>query len=123
MGRTLNNYKIPPPENKDVNTLQNQYQKFDSTLSNHNLCSLKHIQIGSLNVCGLRRRLRYPEFQSLISKYDVFCVQETKLDNIDVISLNNYTFLSQIRKQKFIERNFLRLKSHQCAFHAVELSW
>ena len=95
MGRTLNNYKVPPPENKDVNTLQNQYQKSDSTSLPS---SLKHIQIGSLNVCGLRRRLRYPEFQSLISKYDVFCVQETKLDNIDVISLNNYTFLSQIRK-------------------------
>lgn len=56
-------------------------------------------------MCGLKRRLHYPEFQSLISNYDVFCVQETKLDNTDVISLNNYTFLSQIRKQKFMRRS------------------
>ena len=35
----------------------------------------------------------------------MFCVQETKLNNIDVISLNNYTFLSQTRKQKFIRHS------------------
>ena len=35
----------------------------------------------------------------------MFCVQETKLDNIDMILLNNYTFLSQIRNQKFIRRS------------------
>ena len=60
---------------------------------------------GCLNVCGLKRRLYYPEFQETFAKFDLFCVTESKLDDTDVISLPGHCFLSQIRKQKFIRRS------------------
>ena len=60
---------------------------------------------GCLNVCGLKRRLYYPEFQETIAKFDIFCVTESKLDDTDVISVPGYCFLSQTRKQKFIRRS------------------
>ena len=59
----------------------------------------RNLFFGALNVCGLKKRLDYPEFISTISSYDIFCIAETKLDNTDVISVPGYTFLSQHRKQ------------------------
>ena len=38
------------------------------------------LNLAVLNVCGLKTRSLYPEFQELISDYDMFCVAETKLD-------------------------------------------
>ena len=32
----------------------------------------KQLLIGTLNVCGLKRRSLYPEFVDLINKYDIF---------------------------------------------------
>ena len=100
------NERETPLSKQNENDIRNRDQpcNADSPL-NENVRNLKHINIGSLNVCGLKRRLHYLEFQSLISKYDVFCVQEAKLDNVDVISMPNYTFLSQTRKQKFVRRS------------------
>ena len=62
----------------------------------------KGLTFGCLNVCGLKRRLHFSEFQDTLSNFDFFCVTETKLDHTDVISVPGYGFLSQIRKQKFI---------------------
>ena len=100
------NERETPLSKQDENDIRNRDQpsNADSPL-NENVRNLKHINIGSLNVCDLKRRLHYPEFQSLISKYNVFCVQETKLDNVDVVSMPNYTFLPQTRKQKFVRRS------------------
>ena len=64
--------------------------------------ALKTLQFVSLNVCGLKRRILFPEFSDLVSKYDLFCVCETKLDKYGVIGLPGYVFLSQCRKQKYI---------------------
>ena len=63
------------------------------------------LKIGSLNVCGLKSRVQYPEFVELLNQYDVLCVSETKLDNADVISVQGYTFYSQPRKQKYIRKS------------------
>ena len=62
----------------------------------HPLLTLK---CGSLNVCGIKRKMLYPEFCDLICEYDLFCVTETKTDNHDRITLPGYKFLSQCRKQ------------------------
>ena len=59
----------------------------------------------SLNVCGLERKLHYPDFCELVNKYDLFCVCETKLEKYDVIDLHSCTFISQCRKQKFIRKS------------------
>ena len=54
-----------------------------------------------MNVCGLKQRLNYPEFSTLVKSYDIFCIQESKLDDIDVVSLDGYAFFHQTRKQKY----------------------
>ena len=81
----------------------------DNTLSdkacNLKTYSLKNISIASLNVCGLKRRLEYPEFPELVNNFDVFCVSESKLDKHDIISLKGYTYVSQIRKQRYLRKS------------------
>ena len=41
------------------------------------------LKILCLNVCGLRKRLEYPEFIELTNDYDICCFQETKTDDYD----------------------------------------
>ena len=62
------------------------------------------LMFGCLNVCGLKRRLHFPEFRDTLSNFDFFCVTEKKLDHTDVIHVTvpGYGFISQIRKQTFI---------------------
>ena len=57
---------------------------------------------GCINVCGLKRRVQFPEFCETLSDLDILCVTETKLDPTDIISIPGYGFLSQERKQKCI---------------------
>ena len=66
---------------------------------------LDNITVGFLNVCGLRRRLQYPDFCQFIQKYDVICFAETKPDQADVISCSGYMFYSQPRRQKYYRRS------------------
>ena len=51
---------------------------------NNSFCKLN---ILSLNVCGIKKRLQYPEFIELINRYDIICLQESKTDNCDEISV------------------------------------
>ena len=51
------------------------------------------LKCGSLNVCGIKRKLLYPELCELISEYDLFCVTETKIDSYDIIALPGYKIL------------------------------
>ena len=41
----------------------------------------------------------------MIQSYDIFCVTETKTDETDIISLQNYTYFSQCRKQSFVRKS------------------
>ena len=43
-----------------------------------------------MNCCGLKKRLNYPEFQDLVKKNDIVCLQETKTDDLDVIEINGF---------------------------------
>lgn len=60
---------------------------------------------GSLNVCGLKRRLNYPEFTDLINEHDTVCVIETKPDIFDINELNWERYLSQSKKQPTIRKS------------------
>ena len=62
---------------------------------------MNQLSIASLNVCGLKRRATYPEFIELVQKFDVLCVNESKLDKYDHIKAPGYTFINVPRKQKF----------------------
>ena len=63
------------------------------------------LNVASLNVCGLKRRVQYPDFISFVNQYDVVCLAETKLDETDVVLLDGYTFISQPRKQKYLRKS------------------
>ena len=45
------------------------------------------------------RKLLFPDFIEFIKKYDIVCISETKLDDIDVINvqLDGYTFFAKNR--------------------------
>ena len=94
-----------------MNSGGNKFRDLNSKSSNNTLKSntdkpvKTNLSIGSLNVCGIKRRIQYPEFQELVSKFDIFCVLETKLDDLDSISLSNYTFIHQSRRQKCLRRS------------------
>ena len=60
---------------------------------------------GSLNVCGIKRKMSYPELCELICKYDLFCITETKIDSHDNITLSGYKFLAQSHKQKHVRKS------------------
>ena len=56
-------------------------------------------------VCGLKRRVQYPDFISFVNQYDVVCLAETKLDETDVVLLDGYTFISQPRRQEYLRKS------------------
>ena len=58
-----------------------------------------------MNVCGLKRRICYPDFLEFVSKYDAFCMTETKLDDFDNICIPEYTYIYQNRKQAFKKKS------------------
>jgi hypothetical protein len=65
-------------------------------------CTVKNernLNVLSLNCCGVKLRLQYPEFCELIKKNDIVCLQETKTDDIDKIDLEGYTFKMKNRKK------------------------
>ena len=59
---------------------------------------ISELKLLSLNVCGLRNKLRYPEFVELINSYDLIGVQETKLDDADCLEIPGYTIICHNRQ-------------------------
>ena len=49
------------------------------------------INLLSLNCCGIKSRLQYPEFQNMIRNHDILCFVETKTDDLDVINFPGKT--------------------------------
>jgi len=72
-----------------------------------NHCSLNKtvINILTINVCGLKRRIQYPEFLELVNDYDILCFVETKTDDVDEIDLPGFIIKMKNRFQ------FRRVKS------------
>ena len=55
----------------------------------HNKLNGQSLKIASLNVCGLKTRLEYPDFVNYFSSYES-----------DIVSLPGFTAISQPRKEK-----------------------
>ena len=66
----------------------------------HNNLNETVLKFASLNVCGLKTRLEYPDFVTYFSSFDIICYQETKVDEFDILSLPGFTAISQPRKQR-----------------------
>jgi len=82
------------------------------------------LHIGTLNVCGILSKLKFPDFSDLINNYDVFVCTECKIADYDIIELDGYTCFTQARKQKFFRRSggisvFVKL-SVACNIEIVE---
>ena len=45
----------------------------------------------TLNVCGINRRLQYPDFLELVNKFNILCFVETKTDDVDEIEIPGFT--------------------------------
>ena len=100
--------KVKTSANNQQYTNEQLNTKDSKTIQKHLRCndkSQKSLQIGTLNVCGLKRRSLYPDFNDLVSKFDVFFTVETKLDKHDIISLQGYTFISNPRKQIVLRKS------------------
>ena len=69
--------------------------------SNENTETSHRLKIGTINVCGLKSKMNYPEFTKFIEQYDIVCILETKLDKYDKIEMPNYTFLSKPRTDEY----------------------
>ncbi|VDI66132.1 Hypothetical predicted protein [Mytilus galloprovincialis] len=58
------------------------------------------LNILSLNCCGIiKKKLQYPEFETLLRSHDIICLVETKLDDRDEIKLPGYIFKFKNRKK------------------------
>ena len=64
--------------------------------------SLENINILTLNVCGLKSKMKTPDFEFYISKYDLIFLTVTKLDVLDQIIIDGFTTL--INNQKYKKR-------------------
>ncbi|KAL4231874.1 hypothetical protein ACF0H5_009450 [Mactra antiquata] len=60
-----------------------------------------NLKIGNLNVCGLKRRSKYPDFTRLVEQFDILCLSETKVDRYDIVDIPNYIFLSKPRTEQY----------------------
>ena len=78
--------------------LSDTYIPSQNNLRQHG-CTIEEIKLLSLNVCGLKSRLKTPEFHELISSYDIIGVQETKLDDADSIEIPGYSSVCQNRRK------------------------
>ena len=57
------------------------------------------LKLLSLNVCGLKSKLKIPEFIETVNSYDIVALQESKLDDVDNIEVPGYTVFCQKRKK------------------------
>lgn len=72
-----------------------------------NQVDISHMKISilSLNVNGLSSKLGVPEFVEYVSKYDILCFQETKLDCFDQIAIPDYILPFRQDRKKFKSRS------------------
>lgn len=57
------------------------------------------IKILTLNVCGLQSKLISPEFNELINNHDIIGLQETKLDDADMVDVKGYKLFCNNRQR------------------------
>lgn len=70
-----------------------------SLLVDTDVTDIGNLNILSLNCCGVKLRLQYPEFCQLVCNQDIICLQETKTDDLDTIELPGYIFKMKNRKK------------------------
>ena len=59
------------------------------------------LKVATLNMCGLRRRAKYPDFAIFVVNYELLCFTEIKTDDTDIISFQGYISFDQPRIAHF----------------------
>ena len=59
----------------------------------------KYLNIGCLNICGLKSKIDYRVLDSFIHTFDILCLSETKTGE-DYFTISGYTNFSMKRKNK-----------------------
>jgi hypothetical protein len=52
----------------------------------------------SLNCCGLKSKLNYPEFHAFVNTFDILCFVESKTDDLNEIVLPGFLIKMKNRK-------------------------
>ena len=82
----------------DVTGVNEYDRQNNENIINSSEHCLKNIKLLSLNVCGLTSKQVYPEFKSLINDHDIIGFQESKMDSLDSLNIENYTLFFKHRK-------------------------
>lgn len=70
--------------NDNYSSVSSDFHSLDNE-SISSVVNLNSFKLLSLNVCGLKNKLEYPEFKTMLNMYDIVCLTETKFDNLDVV--------------------------------------
>ena len=63
----------------------------------HSYNTIHSVKLCSINVCGLKSKLRSYEFENLLNEHDIICLTETKLVEYDCISVENFSAILKNR--------------------------
>jgi hypothetical protein len=70
----------------------------DNSNYNRKSCVNKVLNLLSLNCCGLKSKLNYPEFHEFVNTFDILCFVESKTDDLDEIVLPGFLIKMKNRK-------------------------
>jgi hypothetical protein len=74
-----NNTVVNIDLNESTDIVENVYN--ESVSEKESTCSesidTNNLNVLCLNCCGLKKKTRYPEFENLVCKHDIICIQET----------------------------------------------
>ena len=62
--------------------------------------SEKILNILLVNICGLKSKLKAPDFDEAISHHNMIVLTETKLDDLDSTHINNFKLINNNRKYR-----------------------
>ena len=95
-----------------------------STDSNESLDGLPQrgdtcLKFLTINVCGIKSKLKFPDFCYYIQEYDFIGINETKLDEFDTLEIEGYNIFCLNRNNKKAVRSggvALLVKSNLCKY-------
>ena len=65
----------------------------------HSYCIENSVKICALNVCGLKSKLLYEDFEEFLNSYEFVCITESKLDRYDIVDLPEFDIITSNREK------------------------
>ncbi|XP_063436930.1 uncharacterized protein LOC134718363 [Mytilus trossulus] len=89
----IENANILVDENPNAPSSESLYQ------SQAKATNIQNINIIYINCCGLKHKLQYPEFETLLQKHEILCFVESKTDDMDEICIPGYKIKAKNRRK------------------------